>query len=159
MTTRRNPHAAHAGMTLVELMIVLVILAILAAVAWPSYQNAVQRSRRADAVAALTEIMQAQERWRANNPAYKATLTEPALPGTRTVSSDGHYNLTLSVPDAPANASTYTAVATVRNGSPQTADSRCQVMRVVVAGGNIAYTSGASADATNAGTPDPCWQK
>jgi len=143
-------------MTLVELMIVLVILAILAAVAWPSYQNAIQRSRRADAVAALTEIMQAQERWRANNPRYKATLTDPALPGTRTVSHDGHYDL--SLPDPPATANAYTVQATVRSSSPQTADSSCQVMRVVIAGGNITYNSGASANATNA-APDPCWSK
>ena len=154
MTTRPNPNAVPVGMTLVELMIVLVILAILAAVAWPSYQNAVQRSRRADAVAALTEIMQAQERWRANNPAYKATLTEPALPGTRTVSHDGHYGLSL----ADVTASTYTAQATVRTGSPQTADSRCQVMRVVIVGGNIGYTSLAGGDVAN-GAPDPCWSK
>lgn len=156
MTTRRNPIAAPAGMTLVELMIVVVILAILAAVAWPSYQNAVQRSRRADAVAALTEIMQSQERWRAKYPSYRdsfaATETEPAWP---TDSHDRHYSLTLV--DVTANG--YTARASVKDGSPQTADSNCLSMRVTMAGGNIAYTSGTSADATNAGNPDPCWQK
>ena len=45
-----------AGFTLVELMIVLAILAALAALAWPTYQNAVQRSRRADAVSALLNL-------------------------------------------------------------------------------------------------------
>ena len=155
MTTRRNPNAAHAGMTLVELMIVLVILAVLAAVAWPSYQNAVQRSRRADAVESLTAIMHSQERWRASNPTYKATLVDPPLPGFgRTTSRDGHYNLSL----ADVTASTYTAQATVRTGSPQTADSRCQVMRVVIVGGNIGYTSMSGGDVAN-GTPDPCWSK
>ena len=156
MITRPNPNAVPAGMTLVELMIVLAILAILAAVAWPSYQNAVQRSRRADAVAGLTEIMQAQERWRAKYPSYRASFaavgTEAAWP---TESRDRHDSLWLE--NVTANG--YTVRASVRDGSPQSADSNCLSMRVTMAGGNIAYTSGASADATNAGNPDPCWQK
>ncbi len=141
-------------MTLVELMIVLVVLSVLAAVAWPTYQNAVQRSRRADGMAALTEILQAQERWRANNPSYKATLSNPVLPGARTVSHDGHYDLTLD----NVTASTYTAVATARSSSPQSADSQCQVLQVVVNGGNITYTSQAGGGAVNA-APDPCWAR
>lgn len=142
-------------MTLVELMIVMAILAALAAMAWPVFQEAVQRSRRADGMAALTEIMQSQERWRANNPAYQATLAD--LPGARTVSHDNHYDLSLVVNNATAG-SAYTAVATVRSSSPQTSDSRCQVLQLVVNGGNITYRSGASGDALNA-LPDPCWAR
>jgi type IV pilus assembly protein PilE len=138
-------------MTLVELMIVLVVVGLLTALAFPSYQNAVQRSRRADAVAALTEIVQAQERWRASNPSYKAELTDPPLPGARTVSHDGHYTLSLT----DVTASTYTAVATVRSESPQSSDSGCRVMRVVVNGGNITYTS----TTTSNGGVDACWSK
>ena len=143
-----------AGFTLVELMIVLAILAALAALAWPTYQNAVQRSRRADAVSALTEIVQAQERWRANNPSYQATLTE--LPGTRTVSHDGHY--ALSLVDGTVTGSSYTARATASSGSPQRHDGTCNVMQVVVAAGNLTYTSIASGGTPNP-APDPCWAR
>ncbi|MBC7730211.1 MAG: pilus assembly protein [Microbacteriaceae bacterium] len=136
---------------MIELLVVLVIVGILAGVAWPSFREAVQRSRRADAMSALTEIMQAQERWRSNNPTYSASLTLPE-PDWRTVSRDGHYTISLS----DVTASTYTAVATVVSTSPQASDSRCQVMRVVVDRGNINYTSGASSEAINA-QPDPCW--
>jgi type IV pilus assembly protein PilE len=145
---------AQSGMTLIELLIALVIVGILAAVAWPSFREAVNKSRRADAVSALTEIMQAQERWRSNNPLYKATLTSPVLPGTRTTSQSGHYALAIAEDSATATA--YTATATVISTSPQASDTNCQVMRVVVNGGNISYTSGASSSATNA-RPDPCW--
>ena len=141
-------------MTLIELLIVLVIVAILAAVAWPSFRGAVHKSRRSDAVSALTEIMQAQERWRSNNPAYKASLSSPVLPGTRTTSQSGHY--AMAIAEGSTTSTDYTATATVISTSPQASDTNCQVMRVVVSGGNISYTSGATSSATNA-QPDPCW--
>jgi type IV pilus assembly protein PilE len=144
----------HTGFTLVELMIVLAILAGLAALAWPTYQNAVQRSRRADAVSALSEIVQAQERWRANNPSYPATRAD--LPGTRTVSHDGHYALSLL--DGSVSGSSYTVRATVRSGSPQQYDATCNVMQVVAAAGNLTYNSIATGGTTNA-APDPCWAR
>lgn len=141
---------ARSGFSLIELLVVLVIVGMLAGVAWPSFREAVQRSRRADATSALTEIMQAQERWRSNQPQYSGTLSD--LIGTRTTSRDGHYALGVT----NASRSEYTATATVVSSRPQASDTRCQVMRVVVTGGNITYNSGASSEATNA-QPDPCW--
>ena len=146
-------HKLRNGMTLVELMIVAVVLAILAAMAWPSFQQAVQRSRRADAMSALAEIMQAQERWRANNPSYQGVLA--SLPGARAVSQNGHYGLALTVESATAGVA-YIASATVRSGSPQAGDSRCQVLQVSMTGGNIVYGSLASGSVANV-APDPCW--
>ena len=151
MNRCQDHRLARFGFSLIELLVVLVIVGILASVAWPSFREAVHKSRRADATSALTEIMQAQERWRANNPAYSASLTLPD-PDWRAVSRDGHYAISLSA----ATASTYTAAATVVSTSPQASDTRCQVMRVVISGGNITYNSGASSDATN-GQPNPCW--
>ena len=152
MKRSQGLHRVRHGMTLIELLIVLVIVGILAGVAWPSFREAVHKSRRADAMSALTEIMQAQERWRSNNPTYSASLTLPE-PDWRAMSRDGHYAISLS----NVGASTYTVAATVVSTSPQASDSRCQVMRVCINGGNINYTSGATTcDATNA-RPDPCW--
>jgi type IV pilus assembly protein PilE len=132
-----------AGFSLIELMVVVAVAAIIAAIAIPSYQSAVQRSRRADAMAALGEIAQAQERWRANNARYQATLAN--LPGARTVSHDGHYSLEI-VADS-ATASSYTARATVVNTSPQAADTACSTMDLAMVGnggmGNIAYSPAA----------------
>ena len=50
------------GFTLVEIMIVVAIIAILAAIAYPSYQDSVRKSRRADARAVLLEAAQFMER-------------------------------------------------------------------------------------------------
>ncbi len=50
------------GFTLIELMIVVAVIAILAAIAYPSYQDSVRKSRRADAKAALLDLAQFMER-------------------------------------------------------------------------------------------------
>jgi type IV pilus assembly protein PilE len=51
-----------AGFTLMELMIVIAIIGILAAIAYPSYQDKIQKSRRADATGALLGFASAMER-------------------------------------------------------------------------------------------------
>lgn len=55
------------GFTLIELMIVVAVVSILAAIAVPSYQDSVQKSRRADAQAALQQFRQAMERYYTKN--------------------------------------------------------------------------------------------
>lgn len=50
------------GFTLTEIMIVVAIIGILAAIAYPSYQESVRKSRRADARAVLLEAAQFMER-------------------------------------------------------------------------------------------------
>lgn len=62
------------GFTLIEVMVVVAIVGILAAIAYPSYQQYVLRSGRADGKAKLMEVMQAQERFFSQNQTYTATL-------------------------------------------------------------------------------------
>ncbi len=59
-----------AGITLIELLVVITILAILGALAIPAYSTYTERSRRADAKAALSNIVLAEERFFTVNGAY-----------------------------------------------------------------------------------------
>ncbi len=136
---------------MIELLIVLVIAAILASIAWPAYKSQVLRGRRSDAMSALAAISQAQERWRSDNPAYAASLSD--LDARMAVSPGGHYDLSIS--QGTATASAYTLRATVRSGSPQASDSSCQALQMRLDAGRISYTSSNSGGANS--EPDPCW--
>lgn len=59
------------GFTLIEVMIVVAIIALLAGIAWPSYQNQVRSSNRADAQGALMGLAQAMERHYTENGTYE----------------------------------------------------------------------------------------
>ena len=66
----RSFYLRELGFTLIEVMIVVAIVAILGAVALPSYQQYVERSRRADAKAVLLEATQFMERVFTERGAY-----------------------------------------------------------------------------------------
>ena len=129
------------GFTLIELMITVVVIGILAAVAYPSYLNSVRKSRRSDAVAALAAVQQAQERWRANNTTYTATLSDLGISSATT--QGGFYTLSLS----GASGTGYTATATAISGTSQANDTGC-----------IALTARLSAGAVT-NEPASCWSK
>jgi type IV pilus assembly protein PilE len=109
------------GFTLVELMIVVAIVAILGMVAYPSFMTQVRKGRRADVVEAAARIMQAQERWRANNATYTTDLTNLSVSST---SSKGYYTLALSA----ASATGYTLTAT--GAGSQASDTGCTSLTV-----------------------------
>lgn len=58
------------GFTLVEVMVVVVVVGILASIAYPSYQEAVRRGKRAEGRAALMQLMQQQERYYSRHNSY-----------------------------------------------------------------------------------------
>ncbi len=138
------------GFTLIELMIVVAVIAVLSAIAYPSYQEYVMRSRRADAQSLLNEAAARQERWRAQNGGYMtgATATDIAKLKLSRVdrSENGYYTIGIAV---VANDGGYTLTAT--RAGPQTSDKRCGDF-------TLDATGKKGIAASTPGTVDQCWK-
>jgi type IV pilus assembly protein PilE len=110
------------GFTLIELMIVVAVIAILAAIAYPSYEQHVRKTYRADAQADLMELASFMERFYTENNTYDLTVTTPntTLPFSQTPHSGGaRYNLTLATAAGPPPTFTLTATAQSLGGQNQ----------------------------------------
>jgi type IV pilus assembly protein PilE len=141
-----------AGFSLVELLIALAIAGLLAMVAYPSYQNSVLRTRRADGIAAALAVQVAEEKFRASCPFYAQTLgstnTCGANAGASTVqaasaSPEGYYTISIGLGTATGNAYTITATPT----GTQADDTACSPMTITF---NAANPNGLKA-------PADCW--
>lgn len=144
---------------MIELLIAVVVVGILAGLAYPSFMEAVRKSRRSDAVAALSRVQHAQERWRASNKEYTSDLGDTGLKVSGT-SPEGYYDLAVT----SNNERTYTVTATAKAGTPQASDTKCKVLqiRMVDGGGvNAGLTEYGSSDGNmlNTATKNPCWSK
>jgi type IV pilus assembly protein PilE len=118
------------GFTLIEVMIVAAIVAILAAIAYPSYQDSVRKSRRADAKSILLQAGQFMERFytenfcysNLRNPVTGAICTGPAvaLPLTQSPTTGTPYYI-ITLPPA-----TLTPTAFILTATPQAAGGQNQ---------------------------------
>lgn len=143
MNAARAP--ARRGFTLIELMIVVAIIGLLGAIAYPAFMGQVRKSRRADAIKALAQVQQAQERYRAGNASY-GDMTTLGLTSATLVPS-GYYTINIT----GNSASGYTATATAAGA--QSSDSACTALSVSLTGGNITY------DRTGSGSVRTCWNQ
>jgi type IV pilus assembly protein PilE len=142
------------GFTLIELVIAVVLVAILAAVAIPAFTDAIRKGRRSEALASLSALQQAQERWRANHSSYSTDMSSAGLNQPTTSIGSGYYGIAITA----ASATDYELTATATAGKSQANDADCQVMAVkLVAGGEVKYGSGAST--ANWADPKRCWAR
>lgn len=150
------------GFTLIELMIAVVVVAILAAIALPAFMDSIRKSRRSDALAALSTLQQAQERWRGNHPSYATDLANTAAAGDppnglglSAATSAGYYGIELTGVDATG----YTATATATSGKSQAEDGSCVRLSVRMAGGNIVYGSAEATGSFDESSNNRCWAR
>lgn len=146
------------GFSLIELMITIALIGILAAIAYPSYQDSILKSRRADAHGAIFAVQQAQERLRGDCKFYAQSIAasnacnaSAALStvwvnglisdgGGNWTSPDGYYNVALSA--ASGNAYTITATAVGKQAN----DSTCPTITLAVSTSNSKGARGPSED-------------
>ena len=123
----RNRH----GFTLIELMIAVAIVGILAAIAYPSYQNSVTKSRRAEGKSLLLDAAAREERFFAQYNQYTTTIVAPSgcagsvcgLNYSSSNSTNGYYTLTTPAATNPSTA-VFGLTATPQ-GAQATGDPSC----------------------------------
>jgi len=128
----------HQGVTLIELMIVVVVISILASIAYPAYQDQMNKAKRAEGKAALVDLANRMEKYAYTNGGYGGANVA-TLMGSATTES-GYYLLQFS---SSPTATTYTLQAV-----PQSpfSDPTCQTLSL-----NQAGVKGAS------GGGSQCW--
>ena len=146
MSMNKNPLSVHTaarmrGLTLIELMIVIVVVSILASLAYPSYRNQVQETRRADGLATLLQQGQALERCYTLFSSYTDANCGVAFPVS---STDNHYTVT-----APTRSATAFTLAAAPQG-PQAGDTECGTL-MLSSNGNQGSQGNATTDANG------CW--
>lgn len=124
------------GITLIELLIVVVVIGILAAIAYPSYQQQVRKTKRADGKAALLDTAQQLERCYTRFSSYNNGNCGVALPAN---SLEDFYVISAD----PIAAASFTLVATPQGDQ---ANDTCGTLSLTSAG-----LQGADADAND------CW--
>ncbi len=100
-------HKNQRGFTLIELMIVVAIIGIIAAIAYPSYSEHVQKTKRSDGQGALMGLAAAMERHYASNNSYAGAGSDGDT-GSPTIyadeapldGNDKYYDLTIQAADA-----------------------------------------------------------
>lgn len=163
MVIRRNrPPVAHAGFTLIELMVTITIGAILLAIAIPAYQSQVRKSRRVEARNAVLDLAAREERYFSVYNVYSQLPSDLgyAAPAATTTTwagvgaiGSGYYtlNVVAVAPDAtttPPTPPTYTITATATGA--QLKDTSCKMFVLNQLGQQTATDSGGTAAST-------CW--
>jgi type IV pilus assembly protein PilE len=142
LSNRRNLGAIEGrkvkGFTLIELMITVAIVSILATVAYPSYNDFVIRSNRAEAPRELVRLANLQEQLFVDSRAYTTNISDLGVGSTAIYETPSHnYKISSSVVD---NTFTLTADA---QGTQKTKDTDCIKIEITDTGKK---------------TPISCWE-
>lgn len=117
----------YAGFTLIEMLITVAVLSILAAIAYPSFQDQVRKSRRAEAQSLLMDIGTRQQQRLLDARSYAASTAELNVNIPSSVRP--HYTITIEAP--AVTPPTFIARATPKPGQDK---DKCGTMTLNNAG-------------------------
>ena len=141
------------GFTLIEMMIVVAIIGILASIAYPSYMESVLKGRRAEGRAALTELLQQQERYMTQRNLYlsftnASGTTNPATVPFKTFSGDSQANPAYFLRASACSATISLAECVMVEAVPVRSDPKAGTLQVLSTG--VKQCSGTD--------PSVCWK-
>lgn len=155
MNTKNFSRTSSQGFTLIELMIAVTIVGILAGIAYPNYTSSVQKSKRTEAMVALMQAAQKQEKYFSQNLKYAYNAT------TLGISTSTEHDLyTLSVAgtksgggacDATNACVSFTITATAKSAGSQYKDEACRVFTLQNTGAKASKDKDGAASTV-------CWQ-
>mgnify|MGYP003671127823 CR=1 FL=1 len=133
------------GFTLIEIMIVVAIIGILVAVAYPSYQDSVQKSRRTDGKSVVVDTAALQEKWYFQQNRYTDDATDLGVTG----SQEGFYTVNINQTACGDDGSCFQVVATT--AGVQVNDTTCTTFTIDHTGNKTAQ------DNNSNDTTSICW--
>lgn len=124
------------GFTLIELMIAVAVVSILAAVAYPSYQDHIRKSRRAEAQSFMMAVAARQQQFLVDTRGYGESLSDVGVPTPDNVARAYAVELAASAAPSPSFVLTATprdaqarercgTLSIDQNGSKSAAHSSC----------------------------------
>lgn len=138
-------HLNAKGFTLIEIMIVVAIIGILAAIAYPSYQDSVQKSRRTDGKSVVVDTAALQEKWYFQHNKFTDDATDLGVTG----SQDGFYTVNINQTACSGDGTCFQVVATTTGA--QTNDTVCTTFSMDHIGNKTAADNNAN------DTTSTCW--
>ncbi|GAA4330285.1 hypothetical protein GCM10023165_03910 [Variovorax defluvii] len=150
------------GFTLIELMIVVAVIAILASIAYPSYQWAVVRGKRAQGRTAILELLQQQERYMTQYNSYMkfsnvGGVTSPATIPFKAYAGDSLTGTPYHLSAEPCTAATDGEKECIRiKATPTFSDSEAGTLWATSSG--IKNCDGTAGTTPPAAPPKVCWQ-
>jgi type IV pilus assembly protein PilE len=142
------------GFSLIELMIALVVIAILAAVGFPSYQEYINRGKRAEGKSALLRAAQQIERFYSLNNCYPSGTANCGNAATSAAALAAAGISAFSGDSAAASAYDLSVTTTAQDftltATPKFSDAKC---------GNLTLTNTGAKGKTGTESVQNCWGK